>query len=233
MSFTPQSRATLGGAPLPATPLADSMARGQSDAGRTGNSFAVTSGPPQAIFELVNGFQYLKDLRPGNTSGRNIELNADPVYSSQVTVVAAYRAADQGERLNNPGVGDGFFISTPLRDFRAQITFGTGSAQHSVECDISEGIAMSLPCQSVTLAVYSSFFTRSTVPGFSRQLELNCQAHLATGMATRAGQCTDRVFTPFQAPLDLLDPPTIEQWLARLNAALCGRAILANEGPPG
>jgi hypothetical protein len=233
-NFQPQSRATLGGAPLPSTPLGDAMARGISDSGRTGNSFEVTSGPPRVVLETVNGFDYLVDLRPGNTSGRNIELNADPVYSSQVTVVAAYRAADQGERNNNPGVGDGFYVSTPLRDFRAQITFGTGSAQHSVECDISEGIAMSLPCQSVTLAVYSTFYQRLAVPGFSSQAALQCQAHLASGMATKPGQCTDRVFTPYQAPLDLLDPPTIEQWIERLNEALCQRQIFAGiEGPPG
>jgi hypothetical protein len=231
-NFQKTSRATLGGAPLPSTPLGDGMARGLADSGRVGNSFEVTSGPPSATFQTVNGFPYLFDLRPGTTSGRNIELNADPVYSSQVTVVASYRAANQGERNNNPGIGDGFYVSTPLRDFRAQITFGAGDAQHSVECDISEGIAMSLPCQSVTLAVYSSFYSRSQIPGFGYQGPLQCQAHLASGMATRPGQCTDRVFAPYQAPLDLLDPPTIEQWIARLNAALCGRTYLANAGAP-
>jgi hypothetical protein len=231
MSFYPQSKATLGGAPLPATPLADAMARGQSDAGRSGNSFEVTSGPPSAVFETVNGFAYLKDLRPGTTSGRNIELNADPVYSSQVTVVVGYRAADQGERDNAPNLGENPFLSTPLRDFRAQLTWGTGGAQHSIECDVSEGIAMSLPCQSVTLAIYSSFFYRGSDIRMDRQKPLQCQAHLASGMATRPGQVTDRVFTPYQAPLDLLDPPTMEQWLARLNEALCERSILAGLEP--
>lgn len=231
MSFYQNSKATLGGPPLPATPLADAMSRGQADAGRSGNSFAVTSGPPTPVFQLVNGFNYLKDLRPGNTSGRNIELNSDPVYSSQVTVVVGYRAADQGERDNNPGIGDGFYLSTPLRDFRAQLTWGTGGAQHSIECDVSEGIAMSLPCQSVTLAIYSSFFNRSDNASFGTQRALQCQAHLASGMATRPGQVTDRVCTPYQAPLDLLDPPTMEQWLARLNEALCERSILAVGAP--
>lgn len=231
MSFTNNSRATLGGAPIPSTPLADAMSRGYADSGRAGNSFAVTSGPPIATFEAVNGFAYLKDLRPGTTSGRNIELNADAVYSSQITLVASYRAADQGERSNNPGLGDGHFLSTPLRDFRAQVSFGAGTAQASVECDISEGIAMSLPGQSVTLAVYSTFFARGGVSGFNSQAQLQCQAHLASGLASRPGQVTDRVFAPYQAPLDLGDPPTLEQWLERLRTALCEQSYLATLEP--
>jgi len=208
---------------LPSTALADSVSHGSADAGRVGNSFEVPVQPPTASFQTVNGFAYLFDLRPNSFAGRNIELGASPPYSSQTTVVASYRPADEFERDNNPGVGDGFYVSTPLRDMACQISFGAGSAQAYVELDVSEGIAMSLPCQSLTLAIYSTFFMRSGPPGFGTQRKLRCQAHLATGVATRPGQLTTRVFAPYQADLDLLDPPTIEQWIARLEEALCSR----------
>jgi len=223
-----------GGAPLPSTPIADALARGMGDTGRIGNSFTVTSQAPFATFTAVNGFNYLWDLRPDSQGGRNIEVAGDPVYSSQTTLVASYRPANDLERNSDPGIGDGHYVNTPLRDFRAQISFGAGTAQQSVECDISEGIAMSLPGQSVTLAVYSTFFMRGGDPGFNTQFPLNCQAHLASGLATRAGQVTDRVFAPYQTPVDLLDPPTIEAHLSNLIEALCNRSYLATgpgEGP--
>lgn len=217
------------GAPLPSTPLADAMARGIQDAGRIGQAFKV-GGQGTPTFESRLGFAYLKNLTPQLTQGRNIEIGADPVFSSQTTVVASYRPADQGERNNQPGIGDGTYLSTPLRDFRAQVTFGAGTSQVYCEMDISEGIAMSLPAQSLTLVVYSTHYSRyaSTYTG---QAELLCQVHLASGMATRPGQCTDRVYAPFQAAIDMLDPPTIEQWCADLKEALCDMAYV-QPAPP-
>jgi len=222
----------MGGAPIPSTPLADALSSGHQGAGRIGQAFEVTGGPPAASFQTVGGFDYLFDLKPQSSAGRNLEIAASPVYSSQITLVASYRPGNQNERLNDPFIGDSGKLSTPLRDFRAQATFGGGTAQCYVELDISEGICLSLPGQSCTLITFSTFYTRYQTGGFTTQKELLCQAHLASGTTGRPGQVTDRVFAPFQAPLNLLDPPTMEGWLNALRDALCGRTYLATGGVP-
>ena len=204
--------------PLPPSPLADALARGHGDMGRAGNSFEVTSDNPTPIFETVNGFAYLKDLRPGATSARFVEISGDPVYSSQLTLVASYRPTTETERQNNTLAGDASYISTSLRDFRTSISFGNGSTQTHVECDISEGVAISLPGSVVEMSIFSTFFQRNY--NYGNQGPLTCQAHVATGLATRPGQVTDRVFAPFQVAVDMEDPPTLRGLLDALKSAL-------------
>lgn len=222
-------------APIPATPLANSMTRGMSSQGRAGNKFSVPNSQPQPIFETVLGFGYLKDLVPDAGSPRMVELQADDIYSAQTTLVISYRQTEGPEVQNFPFSGELARVSTPYRDFRMLVRFGVGSTQVDCEVDVSEGRTLSVPGSVVNVSLYSNQWMRTgSVLSFgpdSRTLET--QAHLASGFATVPGCVTDRVLCPFQAEFDPLDPPTIEQWLADLTEAICDQSLITNaEGPP-
>jgi hypothetical protein len=178
---------------------------------------------------MVLGFLYLVDLIPDTSAGRLVELQAAAPYSGQTTLVMSYRATSPEEQANQT-TGEFATVSTDLRDYRAIVKFGTGNASHDVECDIVEGQVMTLPASNVNVTLYSSHWNR--LGGLQgSQSPLKSQAHLASWAGPTSATCTDRVNAPMQAALDLLNPPTIEEWLAALWEAICEEQYLLSVEP--
>jgi len=216
-----RSTGELGGERLPLSPLSDAMSGGAAQSSRTGND--VVAGPaPAAEFQTVNGFAYLKDLRPNLAAQRSVYLSADPVYSASCSLVTSYNAVQNPENTMLLDAADASFVSSPLRDFRWWIEFGVASTKHSMEVDVSEGVVATLPCATINVTLYSTHYTRKLK---TQIMELESMAHLSTGGVPRASYVTDRVYCPFQVSVDPLNPPTIEQQLADLKAAVCVGAI--------
>lgn len=228
-NFTLNSGRTNPGIQPPPTPLANSLTLGKASEIRAGTDL-VCRANPIPVFSAVNGFDYLLDLVPDTSAGRLVELQSDAPFSAQTTLVMSYRATDQGEQANSL-IGEGGYQSTDLRDFRVVLKFGTGNAAHDVECDIAEGGVITLPASNVDATLYSTHWTRWGGP-YGTQNPLRTQAHLASWAGPTSATCTDRVNAPYQAALDLLDPPTIEQWMADLWEAICEEQYLLVVGAP-
>lgn len=208
---------------LPPTALANSLTTGRSSQVRAGNELA-SANPPVPVFATVGGFDYVYDLIPDASAGRLVELQSEAVFSGQTTLVIGYRSTDPDEQRNFPDGGELASLSTSLRDFRILAQFGTGNTRHDVECDVSEGSILTLPASHVDVTVYSTFFNRRAN---QRQRPLKSQAHLASFAGTCAGTVSDPVLAPFQAPLTLTDPPTMQAWLDLLWDAICNESYTA------
>jgi len=207
----------------PMSPLADTLAAGQSQAGRAGTN--VEAGPaPMATHQTVLGFDYLLDLRPQLAGARAIHLSVDDIYAHTCTLVASYNAVQNPDNLFILDAGDASSVSTPLRDFRWLVEYGVAGTKHAVEIDVSEGTVVTLPGATINASLYSIHYSRKLGP---QNTQLKSMAHLSTGGTPRAGYVTDRVYCPFQVATDALDLPTIEEQMKRLKAAVCNGEIVA------
>lgn len=201
--------------------------------GRSGSQAghkAQSSGLPAANLEQgpALGFFYLKDLIPDMGSlPRMINLHTTDENSSGMSITLAYPELGPGEvfpeALPDPPWNG---LVAPARDHAAWLRFGAGGAQHHVEFDCGEGNIINVPGATVEVTLVDWTFYRNTTTFYGVPPKLTSYAHCSAAPVPGHAIFTTRVMTYYQVDLDLLVPPTIEGFLARLLDALTTRTLI-------
>lgn len=198
-------------------------AAGTQSAGRAGN-FARTQTPPRPTFEAVNNFDYLLDLDPSAFGKRMLALETDDDQSQGMSVTTGYQTRDAEEHATPFQIDGGDDYGPSERAHVLLIQFGTANAPSVVEVDVCEGMAINIPGAKCEVTLLDYTFSRDENPGVNNEVRSHCSAANG-GISTRA-QVTQKVFCPFQIPLDLADPPTFSELKRKLiEAVTLGRLI--------
>lgn len=211
----------------PSTMVSDAL-RTQETA-RVGNTVAISQ-TGEAIFQTVNNYPYLKDIKPPETQSETVSLDTEPMFSAYCTLVMGYTYNKTEEEPFITGVGDGDELTVGIREHRALIRFGVSAAPHLVEVDVCEGGVVSIPGSSCGVSILDYTFDRSPVNG-ANGIGLRSQCHLASGGGASPATYTERIFCPYQVAVDPLDPPTVETLIEQLKLAICERSIVTVATP--
>lgn len=207
----------------PATMVSDSL-RTQA-ASRVGNNFTINS-TATAFFETVNNYEYLRDIRPPDTQSSIVQLETEEMFSSYCTLIMSYPINTEEEEKFIQGVGDAAETTVGIREHKVIVRFGTASARHYVEADVSEGGAVAIPAATCEVSLLDYTFERDQLNG-GKGKGLRSQAHLAAGGGSSPALYSERVLCPFQVTVDPLNPPTVEALIQALKEAACRQTILA------
>lgn len=206
----------------PSTMVSDAL-RTQESA-RVGNTITISE-TGVAIFETVNNFPYLKDIKPPESQSETISLDTEPMFSAYCTLVMSYTYNKEQEEKFITGQGDDDELTVGIREHRALIRFGVSAAPHLVEVDVAEGGVVSIPAASCGVSIIDYTFDRDAVKGANGK-GLQSQCHMSSGGGASPATYTERVFCPYQVAVDPLDPPTVEGLMEELKLAICERSIV-------
>lgn len=203
-------------------------AAGAQSAGRAGQ-YARQAAPPTPSFLTINNIAYLLDLDPSAFGKRMLALEADDDQSQGMSVTAGYqtRDAEEHQTANQIGANDAF---GPFdRAHMLLIQFGTANAPSVVEMDVCEGMAMNIPGAKCEVTLLDYTFSREEAGAAIN--EIRSHASAANGAISTRAQMTQKVFCPYQVPLDLADPPTFEELKQQLIEANTLSFITATGAP--
>lgn len=192
---------------------------------RVGNE-GRPAGFPVQVLETRGALEYLLDIRPKLEGERMVAVRADDQHAHGMAVVASYKERKGDEIVIDPaGVVED--LKTYERDHKLLAQFGAGEASHTIMFDIVEGMTINLPGSYAECIVVDMTQTRELDMVALGYLVVETQASASLQSHPRTSQYTTKVYTAYQVDLDLLDPPTFEDFKKSLVDALCNRTILA------
>lgn len=181
---------------------------------------------PVATREDVGNASYLVDLVPKLEGRRNVAvISNDDSTSSAMTLVVSYKERGASETVPDAELTSLEQNTRAERDHKAMIQFGAGEASHTVLLDVIEGQTINLPGSYAECIIFDMTYQK----GISSAVltVYPTQASISAGGHPSLSQYTTRVFCPFQADFDLLNPPTFETWKKQLLRAAIERSILS------
>ncbi len=188
--------------------------------GRAGNRIKAGN-LPTPVFEAPNVFLYLKDLVPDVSGKLGVNLDVPEYKSSAVALQCGYVSTRPEEVVNPSGQEPPLTGANPYRDHRLWAEWGAGTSVLQGEIDVGQGNAMNVSGANVRVMLVDWSWARN-IDQFSYTKGTSDLVASSWANPTQ-GTCTTRVCAPYQVTLDLLNPPSIEEWKRQLAFALTSR----------
>jgi hypothetical protein len=191
--------------------------------GRVGNRIQAGT-LPTAVMETPVAFEYLKDLIPDVSGKLGVNLEAPEYKSHGLSLQTSYVATRPEEVVNPSGAEPPLTGAAPFRDHRLWVEWGAGTSVLQGEIDTGQGNQMSTSGSNVRAMLVDWSWSRDI--GSYSYTKLTTDLVAAATTNPGHGVCTTRVCAPYQVPLDLLAPPTVEEFKRLLAKALNSRDYL-------
>ena len=207
----------------PTNPIAAAKMSGYS-AGRVGREESPLSLPTQ-VLETVGALPYLLDVRPRLEGARTIALRADDNHSHGMTLVVSYKERKGDEYAPDNSLASRELFDFYIRDHKILLQFGAGEASHTAMLDVVEGMTINIPGSYAEATIFDLSQSRQVTltdqpTTWADQASASVQPH------PRTSQYTTKAYAPYQVSVDLLDPPTMQDYKLQLYQALVARTIV-------
>lgn len=224
----------------PTSAIAAAREHGQISASRVGST-VNSSGKPTIVFETVGPIAYVKDIVPKLSGGRVLSLTAEADKSAALSLTTSYLSSDPSEVTQVPSEDGG---ETPPaapatlyeRSHSLLVQFGAGDVRHAFEIDCAEGSTCNVPGHHVDVTLLDYSFDRrqdaemvaGSLPGQDPDRpykNLRSFASVAAGPNIHSARLTQKVWCPYQVPVDMANPPSVADFIRSLILALQNQTI--------